>query len=282
MTEKVDAWMPLWIGAYLADTMALNTQQHGAYLLLLIAYWRNGGPLEDDDGDLAGIVRATQAEWKKLRTKMLRFFAIADGKWQHARADRELREAGARRTAAVAKAKQAAEQRWSKAKSNAPSMPGALPEHCPTPSPSPIPSECGSNEPPRAPAKSDGYSSEFEQAWRDYPQRSGHSKAEAFKAWKARLAAGEDVKTMLAGVGRYAAYCQVERTEARFVKHAATFFGPDRHYLNDWTAAPRANTGPVQRQNVQDRRAAWMSEITNPNHGAASDDRVVDAESRFL
>jgi hypothetical protein len=56
---RVDAWMPLWIGDYLASTMKLTTLQHGAYLLLLIAYWRNCGPLDDDDEDLASIIKAT-------------------------------------------------------------------------------------------------------------------------------------------------------------------------------------------------------------------------------
>jgi hypothetical protein len=42
---------------------------------------------------------------------------------------------------------------------------------------------------------------------------------------------------MADGVRRYAAYCEAMRTEPRFVKHAATFFGPDRHFLNDWTPA---------------------------------------------
>lgn len=47
------------------------------------------------------------------------------------------------------------------------------------------------------------------------------------------------METILQGINRYAAYCEANHTEPRFVKHAATFFGPDRHYLNDWTVQPR-------------------------------------------
>lgn len=81
-----------------------------------------------------------------------------------------------------------------------------------------------------------------------YPSRTGHSKAEAFKAWKARIADGEAVETILQGINRYAAYCEANHTEPRFVKHAATFFGPDRHYLNDWTVQVRI-PAPAPQQN---------------------------------
>lgn len=80
--QKVDAYMPLWIGEYLADTMGFKALQHGAYLLLLMAYWRSRAPLPDDDDELAGIARVTAAEWKALRPKLERKFQVADGVWK--------------------------------------------------------------------------------------------------------------------------------------------------------------------------------------------------------
>lgn len=136
---KVDAWMPLWIGAYLADTMTLTTQQHGAYLLLLFAYWRNRGPLGDDDQDLASIVKASPDEWISLRKKLERFFSIEAGVWRHKRADDELKKAKDGRAKASEKASKAATAKWEKArreaKNDAPSIAQALPKQCPTPSP---------------------------------------------------------------------------------------------------------------------------------------------------
>lgn len=237
MDKKTDAWMPLWIGAYLADTQRLTRDQHGGYLLLLMAYWREGGPLADDDEELAAIVKATPKEWAQLRPRMAKFFTVADGFWTHKRVEQELAGARERSEKSSSKAQKAAQARWGSssknAPSNAPSIPQAVQEQCPTPSPS------SSLRSEQSCAKPSGYSTDFELAWMAYPSRTGHSKAEAFKAWKARIADGEAVETILQGINRYAAYCEANHTEPRFVKHAATFFGPDRHYLNDWTVQPR-------------------------------------------
>ncbi|HIG8794130.1 TPA: hypothetical protein ACYEOW_000345 [Raoultella terrigena] len=91
-----------------------------------------------------------------------------------------------------------------------------------------------------APARSakQDYSPEFETAWQAYPKRAGgNSKAAAWKAWKARLKDGVKPEAMLAGVKRYAAYARATGSVGtQFVKQAATFFGPDRHFDESWQA----------------------------------------------
>jgi uncharacterized protein YdaU (DUF1376 family) len=143
MSDKADAWMPLWIGAYLADTLHLTRDEHGGYLLLLMAYWRARAPLPDDDKRLRTIAKAGAEEWPELRRTLREFFQVADGVWRHKRADQELASAHERRHKAQSKARDAALARWrpdapSNAPSNAPSIAQALPKQCPTPSPSPI------------------------------------------------------------------------------------------------------------------------------------------------
>ncbi|HFJ9588584.1 TPA: ash family protein [Escherichia coli] len=102
-----------------------------------------------------------------------------------------------------------------------------------------------------APARSarQEYSSEFEQAWQEYPKRAGgNSKSAAFKAWKARIREGIKPETMLDGVRRYAAWVRATgNTGTQFVKQAATFFGPDRHFEDFWQQ-PAAPGGGRQRQ----------------------------------
>ena len=74
--------MPLYIGDYLADTARLTTEQHGAYLLLLMDYWRNG-PLPADLSILATIARlpfdASSSASSNALAMLTGFFLGEDG-----------------------------------------------------------------------------------------------------------------------------------------------------------------------------------------------------------
>lgn len=82
------------------------------------------------------------------------------------------------------------------------------------------------------------YSPEFETAWLAYPKRAGgNPKPSAYKAWNARLHEGVTPETLLAGVKRYAAFVVATgKLGSEYVKQAATFFGPDRHFEETWQA----------------------------------------------
>lgn len=140
MSKEASAWMPFYIGDYLGDTQRLTTEQHGAYLLLILDYWRNG-PAPDDDAVLQQITKLDGKGWKRCRPAISRLFQTVDGEWRHKRIDAELVKAKANVDRRSEKASKAAQARWGDspkdAKSNAPSMPQALLGECPPQSPSP-------------------------------------------------------------------------------------------------------------------------------------------------
>ncbi len=136
--EKVDLWMPFYVGDYLADTMHLSAAEHGGYLMLILHYWKSG-PIPDDDARLAIISRLGDA-WGSASSIIRAFFKQRDGMLVHERIDREKVSASSNKSKKVAKAKAAADARWkNNPPSNAPSMPQAKLEGCPSPSPSPSP-----------------------------------------------------------------------------------------------------------------------------------------------
>jgi len=75
--------LPLFTDAYLADTRHLTTEEHGAYLLLLMCAWRTRGcRLKDDDKHLARLVGVTPHRWKRLKLSLIDFFNIDQGYWK--------------------------------------------------------------------------------------------------------------------------------------------------------------------------------------------------------
>lgn len=135
MTMRTDTWMPLFIGDYLADTMHLTAEEHGAYLLLIMHYWRTGEPIKNDKNLIKNIAKVSI---KKLEN-VLKFFEEKEGFLHHKRIDEELSNSLERKQKAVNKAKLAAEKRWGNkdAPSNATSIGQAMHEECPSPSSSP-------------------------------------------------------------------------------------------------------------------------------------------------
>lgn len=134
---RPDIWMPLYIGDYLSDTQLLTTEQHGAYLLLIMAYWKNGGPLPDDDALLSKVCGLSLRRFKSQKKTLSSFFLIEENKWKKTRIDEEILRAEKHQKAAKSRGKAGAAARWSNASSNAQSIDGAMLKQCKSPSPSP-------------------------------------------------------------------------------------------------------------------------------------------------
>ncbi len=116
MTKKVDTWMPLLVDKYLGDTMLLTTEQHGAYLLLLMSMWKKDGRLPDNDQQLAQAARLSLSRWKATRPVLIdgALLRAEDGFIVQKRLSAELSRAKAHTEAKAEAGLKGAAKRWQK------------------------------------------------------------------------------------------------------------------------------------------------------------------------
>lgn len=69
-------YMPLYTSDYLGDTGHLSTEEHGAYLLILMQMWNAGGSLPADPSKLARVARCSTKKWLAMADTVLAFFHI--------------------------------------------------------------------------------------------------------------------------------------------------------------------------------------------------------------
>jgi Uncharacterized protein conserved in bacteria len=240
------AWMPLYIADYLADTYYLKAREHGAYLLLIMSYWRHGG-LPADEGVLAEIARVTPEEWEEVRPILARLFQ--DG-WRHKRIDAELAEAcdlWAKRSAAgkvAASVRSSNRQRidnesmyQSQSQSPKKETPPLVPPSRTETSTNTVPSQASGTavdktgyplEEPTPDGNGNahkGYPEDFEAIWRDYRSIASPnaSKAHAYKAYKKLSRADSD--DCWIGVSKYVLWLGEQRKSRPDypAQHLATF-----------------------------------------------------------
>jgi len=96
-------WMPFYVGDYLANTGHLSTEEHGAYVLLILHYWVTES-LPTDAESLANVVRMPLDRWLLIERKMKAFFELD---WSHKRLNQEIEKtkkiSGARAAAGASK-----------------------------------------------------------------------------------------------------------------------------------------------------------------------------------
>ena len=109
MARNSTAYMPLWVGDYLADTQHLTTVEHGTYLLLIMHYWRNG-PFSTDKRKICRI--SGQTRYSNCLPILAEFFTEDGGKWHHKRVDAELEKAKQYQDRRSSAGKAGAKARW--------------------------------------------------------------------------------------------------------------------------------------------------------------------------
>jgi hypothetical protein len=114
--------------------------------------------------------------------------------------------------------------------------------------------ETDTEDTPPTPSKGrDEYSPEFEQFWKLFPYRTGHSKKLAFKCWQARLKEGVSPADLHAAAANYAK--EREGKDSTFTKMASTFLGPNEH----WKAYLVQEERPIQQypDPTEEYREEW-------------------------
>ena len=106
-----------FIGDYQRDTGHLTLIEHGAYTLLLDAYYATGQPLPLDQEIMHRLVRAISSEERAAVDAVLaQFWTEAENGWVNARSDREISDFRVR----VSRAHKAASKRWGSAVAGSP------------------------------------------------------------------------------------------------------------------------------------------------------------------
>jgi uncharacterized protein YdaU (DUF1376 family) len=95
---KTDIWMPIYINDYLGNTMELDENGHGIYLLLMFQYWKKG-PLTKDTKKLMKIARTDNLEL--LEEILEDYFIDSNDCFIHKRVEEEKMKANTRRDIAI-------------------------------------------------------------------------------------------------------------------------------------------------------------------------------------
>lgn len=186
-------YMNLYVADYLGDTRHLTTEQHGAYLLLLMTMWRSDGVLSDDPSKLARITGLTVARWKRIADDVLAFFTPCEGGITQGRLAAELTIADERSE----KNSQAGRMggRAKALKDKKAQLANAMQTPCP-PEPEPKREEAIASLSVSARTKPD----DFEAFWQAYPAKIG--KKAAASAW-AKATDRPPLDDVLAAIDRY-------------------------------------------------------------------------------
>jgi len=257
-------YMTLYVADYLGDTRHLTTEQHGAYLLLLMTMWRSGGVLSDDPSKLARISGLTVARWKRISDDVMAFFTPCEGGLTQARLAAELtisdekseKNAQAGRMGGRAKA----------LKDKKAHLANAMRPPCP-PEPEPV----KIYEPTvHCPAKPNvvALNEDFNRAWKAYPaqgrQRS-KSQAKTLPIWREAAKAAGGAERLANAVARYVREDATHKGECgppafdRWLRD-----GRWEHWLPD-SNAPNGGGSAMSPELIAARRALLQQAPESPN-----------------
>jgi uncharacterized protein YdaU (DUF1376 family) len=136
-------FMQLYVADYLGDTRHLTTEQHGAYLLLLMTMWRSDGCLPNDAKKLARIAGCSPSRWAKISEDVLEFFDVEGAVLTNPRLTLELEKASEKSIKRAVSGSQGGKAKALKDKGLAVANANGLPWHSSEPEPEEPPNPQG-------------------------------------------------------------------------------------------------------------------------------------------
>jgi uncharacterized protein YdaU (DUF1376 family) len=130
-------FMQLYVADYLGDTRHLTTEQHGAYLLLLMTMWRADGRLPNDPKKLARVAGCTPSRWAKISAEVMAFFDEVAGEITNKRLVFELEKAREKSIKRVDAGTKGGNAKALKTQETPLAIASRLPEHSSEPEPEP-------------------------------------------------------------------------------------------------------------------------------------------------
>lgn len=220
-------FMQLYVADYLGDTQHLTTEQHGAYLLLLMTMWRQGGSLPSDPKMLARIARVSSRRWHLISAEVLEFFDEEDGKITQKRLVEEYQKAVSKSEKRSVSGKAGAAAKALKNNNSAAANANRLLKH------SSEPDILDKSNSARTRAETD---LEFDEFWAASPRKEGKGQAE--KAYRSARKVSS-AEAILAGIRRYAA--ERKHQDPKYTRLPATWLNG-----RGWLDEP-ANVVPITR-----------------------------------
>jgi uncharacterized protein YdaU (DUF1376 family) len=104
-------YLQLYVADYLSDTMHLSTEEHGAYILLIMNYWQTGKPINSKH--IKAITKLSNERITDVIETLQHFFNVdVDGLWFHKRIEADLEKVRDKSIKSSNAGKISAELRW--------------------------------------------------------------------------------------------------------------------------------------------------------------------------